>query len=81
MDAVEIKAKLTPLFRDVFANDDIIAQEDLSAKDVEGWDSLSHINMIVAVEKTFKVRFTTREVSSLKKVGDLIDLIKQKASS
>ncbi len=50
----------------------------MTAADVENWDSLTHINLIVGIERQFKVRFTTAEVSSLKEVGDLRTLIQQK---
>ena len=52
----------------------------MTASDVEDWDSLNHINLIVAVEREFKVKFTTAEVSGLKNVGDLMDLIGRKTA-
>ena len=78
MDIEEVKNRLTDIFRDVFNDPSLVLNENMTADDVEAWDSLSHINMIVAVEKGFGVKFTTRDVRSLKKVGDLIALIKQK---
>ncbi len=53
--------------------------EAMTAKDVEGWDSLNHINLIVAVEKSFKVTFTTKEVNGMKNVGELMQLIQAKS--
>jgi acyl carrier protein len=49
-----------------------------TAQDVDGWDSLMHINLIVAIEREFKIRFTTKEITALRNVGDLIDVIARK---
>lgn len=76
----EIKSRLTEIFRDVFSNEALVVSEEMTAEDVPTWDSLSNINMIVAVEKAFKVKFTIKDVRSLKEVGDLIALIKKKAA-
>ncbi len=73
--------KLTDIFREVFDDDSIVLRNELTADDVENWDSLTHINLIVAIEKEFKVRFTTGEVSGLKNVGDLISLVSRKISA
>ena len=75
MDETEIRARLTTVFRDVFDDASIEIRDETSAKDIEDWDSLNHINLIVAVEGTFKVRFTTKEVSNLANVGEFIALI------
>lgn len=71
----EIRAKLTEIFRDVFDDETLEITPQTTAADVEHWDSLSHISMIVAVEKAFGVRFTTGQVQALKNVGDLLALI------
>jgi acyl carrier protein len=78
MTAAEIKAQLNGVFRDVFDDNALEIFEEMTAKDVEDWDSLNHINLVVAVERSFRVRLTTREVSALEKVGDLIDLLGKK---
>jgi acyl carrier protein len=70
--------KLTEVFHDVFDDDSITVTPGLSAKDVDGWDSLAHIRLIVTVEKTFQVRFSTTEIGSLKTVSDLVYLIQLK---
>ena len=75
MDKAEIRERLTRIFRDVFDDTSIEISDEMTAKDIEEWDSLNHINLIVAVEGTFKVRFTTKEVSDLANVGELITLI------
>ncbi len=79
MDAQEVMTKLTAVFRDVFSDDGIELKETTTAGDIEDWDSLSHVNLIVAVEKAFKVKFTTREVQGLKNVGELVALIVRRA--
>jgi acyl carrier protein len=70
--------KLTEIFREVFDDESIVLRDGLAASDVEGWDSLSHINLIFAIEKAFKIRFTTAEVTNLKNVGELGALIQRK---
>ncbi len=76
----EIVSRLTPIFRDVFNDDALIVSEGMTAADVPTWDSLSNINMIIAVEKSFGVKFTIKDVRSLKNVGELLELIKKKAA-
>ena len=74
----DVTAKLTDIFREVLDKPDLVLRDDLTAADVEGWDSLNHIDLIVAVERVFKIRFATREVTALKNVGALIDLTLKK---
>jgi acyl carrier protein len=80
MEKNEIVSRLTPIFRDVFNNDALEVSEGMTAKDVPTWDSLSNINMIIAVEKAFGVKFSIKDVRNLKNVGELLDLIKRKAA-
>ncbi len=70
--------KLTPLLRDVFDNDDLVATAELTAKAVEGWDSLGNVRLFLEIEKAFAVRFSATEITSLKNVGQLADLIEMK---
>ncbi|MFO1498039.1 MAG: acyl carrier protein [Verrucomicrobiota bacterium] len=71
----EIHTRLTTVFRDVFDNPKLEITETTSAQDIEEWDSLSHINLIVAAEKAFATSFTVKEVKALNTVGDLMRLI------
>ena len=80
MDNNEIVSRLTPIFRDVFNDDALVVSEGMTAADVPTWDSLSNINMIVSVEKAFGVKFSIKDVRALKNVGELLELIKRKAS-
>jgi acyl carrier protein len=79
MDYPEINARLTDIFREVFADKTLELRDDMTADDVAKWDSLSHINMIFAVEKAFGVKFSIKDTRNLKNVGDLVQLIKQKS--
>ncbi len=78
MEQAAIYEKLTEIFQDLFDDDSIQATPELSAKDVEGWDSLAHIRLIITIEKAFKVKFSTTEISKLEKVGDLAALIQSR---
>jgi acyl carrier protein len=80
MDNTDIVARLTPIFRDVFSDNTLVVTDQLNAADVATWDSLSNINMIVAVEKAFNVKFSIKDVRNLKNVGELLELIKRKAA-
>jgi len=71
---------LNDLFRQVFDDHDIQITRQMTANDVDGWDSLSHVNLITAVEAKFKIRFTQKELLTLKNVGDLLDHIERKVS-
>jgi acyl carrier protein len=74
----DVMTRLTAIFRSVFGTDKLNLSRATTAKDVEGWDSLMHINLIVAIEREFRVRFTTREINGLENVGALIDVIGRK---
>lgn len=66
---------------DVFDDDDLVITPETTADDVEEWDSLSHIRLIVAVERAFGIKFANAEIESLENVGDLIDAIDKKTGS
>lgn len=75
MEKTEILAKVQDIFRDVLDNEDIKLTNDICADDIEEWDSLSHIQLIVAIEKSFKIKFTSKEILSWNNVGEMIDCI------
>ena len=75
MDEPQIYARLTEIFEDVFDEDSMNITPELSATDVDGWDSLTHIRLILSIEKAFKIKFSTSEIGKLKNVGDLVTLI------
>ena len=74
----EILNQVNDIFKDVLDNDQIVVKENTKADDIEEWDSLSHIQLIVAVEKHFKVRFTTAEINGFKNVGEMCQGIQAK---
>jgi acyl carrier protein len=74
----QVYAELTEIFNDVFMKDDMQLTPSLSAKDVAGWDSFKQIEIMVAVEERFKIRLNTKEIDSLKSVGDLATVIQKK---
>ncbi len=74
----EITSSLTEIFRDVFMRDDMALTPALSAKDVEGWDSFKQIEIILAAEERFGIKMSTRELDSLRNVGDLVRVVASK---
>jgi acyl carrier protein len=74
----EIYQKLTEIFHDVFDDDTIVLCPELTAAGVEGWDSLTHIRVVLNVERAFRVRFNAAEVARLKNVGEFVESIKAK---
>jgi acyl carrier protein len=79
MDEPQIYSRLTGIFEDVFDEDSIEVSPGLSAKDVDGWDSLAHIRLILTIERAFKIKFTTSEIGQLQTVGDLVAIIKARS--
>jgi acyl carrier protein len=75
MEKLQIYARLDMIFQEVFDDDLIRLTPELSAKDVDGWDSLNHIRLMLTIEKAFKIKFSTSEIGKLENVGDLVDLI------
>lgn len=74
----EIYETLTPIFRDVFLRDDLVLRDDMTAKDIVDWDSFKQIEIIIAVQEHYGIKFRTRELDSLNNVGDLVRLIASK---
>ena len=79
MDREQVKIRLEKVFRDVFDDDSITLSDSTTADDIDAWDSLEHISHISAVEKAFKMRFTIKEVSGMKNVGEMIDIVAERA--
>jgi acyl carrier protein len=78
MEKIEILTKVQDIFRDLLDNESIVLTSGTTADDVDGWDSLVHIQLIVAIEKYFKIKFTSREILTWKNVGEMIDCISLK---
>lgn len=77
MNDTEVLDRLTAVFRDIFRDPAIVAKPEMTAADVARWDSLTHIDMIMMVEKEFGVRIPTRAVSRMRNVGDLVSVIQR----
>lgn len=77
MDEVQIYSQLTTVFENVF-DEEIEVAPELSAKDVDGWDSLTHIRLLLTTERSFNIKFSTSEIGKLENVGDLVALIKKR---
>lgn len=80
MSKNEIVKRLTEVFRDIFDDDSIVITEKTTANDIEDWDSIEHINLIGAVEEEFGMRFKMREVSGMKNVGEMINIIAERGN-
>jgi acyl carrier protein len=80
MSREEAAPRLTKVMRNIFDIDDLEYNDSLKADDVEGWDSLSHLRFLIAVEKEFGFRFTSGEIDEFKNVGEMLDVIVQRAT-
>ena len=78
MENKEIYERLNNVFRDVFDDDSITVNENTTSDDIEDWDSLEHINLVVAVEQEFGMKFNMNEVTTMKNVGEMVDIIKSR---
>lgn len=75
MSREEVYEQLNEVFQDVFDDENIIVSDNTTADDIADWDSLEHINLIVAVEQKFHVKFSMGEINKFKNVGEMVDLI------
>lgn len=78
MDKTQILAEVQVIFQDVLDDEDIELTTETVADDIEEWDSLSNIQLIVAIEKHFQIKFTSKEILTWQNVGDMIDCISTK---
>ena len=78
MESTDLIDRITPVFREVFDDDGLVITPEMTADDIDEWDSLSHIRLIVSHEIEFGVKFKTTELRDLRNVGDFIDLLKSK---
>jgi acyl carrier protein len=78
MDKNQILEEVQEIFREVLDNEEIVLASETTADDIEEWDSLTHIQLIVAIEKHFKIKFTSKEILSWQNVGEMIDCIAAK---
>lgn len=78
MTTEQINANLTDIFKDVFDDNSIVLTRETTAADIEDWDSLAQITLLVAIEKEFKINLSLHEVKMLRNVGDMLDIIQLK---
>lgn len=81
MEAQQVISQLNEIFRDVLDNDDINLSSETTADDIEEWDSLNHIQLVVAIEKKFKIRFNASEIQSWKNISELVAGIQDKLNA
>ena len=74
----DFEDRVQDVFREVFDKEDLVIYNEMQAKDVEGWDSLTHITLIMTIEDTFKIKFTTREVMGFQNVGEMLNCLRGK---
>jgi acyl carrier protein len=71
---------LEPIFREVFDDNAVVLNRDTTADNIDAWDSISHMNLVLALELRFKIKFALGELKTLKNVGEMLDLINKKCS-
>ena len=81
MTREEIMATVTEIFQDVFDDDTLIITDSTNSEDIEDWDSLEHISLIISMEKAFNMKFDIKEVNKLENVGEMVDLILRKSGN
>lgn len=79
MKREEVYERLTEVFRDVFDDEEIALTDNTTSDDIEDWDSLEHVNLIIAVEQAFHIKFTMGEITGMKNVGAMVDIIMERA--
>ena len=78
MESTEVYSRLNDLFRNVFDNDEMVITPELTASDVDGWDRLRHVRLMLTIERAFGIKFSAYEVNKLRNVGQLAKLIQDK---
>ena len=72
---------LNEIFRDIFDDEDIVVTPETNSETIEDWDSLEHINLVVAIEKAFGLKFSMDEVTGMKDVGEMVEIIKARGQN
>lgn len=80
IDRTTVVTRLTEVFRDVFDDSEIELTNEMTTSDIDEWDSLAHITLIVAIETEFEIQFNTAEVGNLENVGEMIDILAERAA-
>ena len=74
----EVFNRLTKVFQDVFDDEEICLTDNTVSSDIEDWDSLNHINLVVSVEKEFGIKFSMGETQKMKNVGEMVSIIQER---
>jgi acyl carrier protein len=80
MERQEILSQVQDIFRDQLDDGDVTLEDKTTAADVDGWDSLMHLQLIVAIENHFKIKFSSKEIMSWKNVGEMIDCLQKRGA-
>jgi acyl carrier protein len=80
LDTASCQNALQEIFRDFFDDDTLTLRPDMTAHDVEGWDSLANIRLLLTIERKFQIKFSASEVGGLQNVEDLVALVARKAA-
>lgn len=75
---MSVMEELQVVFRETFDDDSIVIGRETTAEDIDDWDSLSHVHLVMAAEAKFNIRFNTTEISMLENVGEFVDIIKER---
>lgn len=78
MERSEVTNKLTTIFRSIFGDDSLVLSNELTANDVDQWDSLTHMLLITEIENGFSIKFKLKDLNKMRNVGDMIDIIQSK---
>ena len=78
MERNEILEQMQPIFRDVLDNDEIVLDDETTAADIEEWDSLSQIQLVLALQNHFNIKMTAKEIMQCDNIGDMVDYIRRK---
>jgi acyl carrier protein len=81
MTREQVYENLNEVFQDVFDDDSITVNDETTAADIEDWDSFEHINLVIAVEKRFRIKFTVGEANEMKNVGEMVDIILERVQA
>lgn len=78
MDRANILKQVNDIFLEVLDDEDLVLSDEMTASEVEDWDSLNHIQLVVAIERQFRIRFSSKEIQSWANVGELVNCIQSK---